>query len=98
MRTLAIIALLLTTIPSYAHDHWINRGGYKAPTGESCCGENDCFVVPESAVKITPMGYIFYGNEVIPYSEMQRSEDGKYWRCKRPDGTRRCVFAPKGDS
>ena len=34
-------------------------------------------------------------NEVVPYSHSLPSPDGAYWRCKRPDGTYRCFFAPK---
>ena len=33
-------------------------------------------------------------NEVVPYSQSLPSPDGAYWRCKRPDGSRRCFFAP----
>ena len=33
-------------------------------------------------------------DELVPYAEAQPSPDGAYWRCKRPDGTRRCFFAP----
>jgi hypothetical protein len=33
-------------------------------------------------------------NEKIPYSQALPSPDGAYWRCKRPDGTPRCFFAP----
>ncbi len=32
--------------------------------------------------------------EVVPFSEAQPSPDGAYWRCKRPDGSRRYFFAP----
>jgi hypothetical protein len=32
--------------------------------------------------------------EAVPFSEAQPSPDGEFWRCKRPDGTRRCFFAP----
>jgi len=35
----------------------------------------------------------FY-SEIVPAHEAQPSPDGAYWRCKRPDGTRRCFFAP----
>ena len=34
-------------------------------------------------------------NELVPYSQSLPSPDGAYWRCKRPDGTTRCFFAPK---
>ena len=30
----------------------------------------------------------------VPFNEAQPSPDGEFWRCKRPDGTRRCFFAP----
>ena len=33
-------------------------------------------------------------NEVVPYSEAKPSRDGMFWRCQRPDGSRRCFFAP----
>jgi hypothetical protein len=33
-------------------------------------------------------------NETVPYSQSLPSPDGAYWRCKRPDGTPRCFFAP----
>ncbi len=36
--------------------------------------------------------------ETVPYGEVLTSEDGKYWRCHRPDGSRRCFFAPKPSS
>jgi len=29
-----------------------------------------------------------------PFNETQPSPDGAFWRCKRPDGSRRCFFAP----
>lgn len=32
-------------------------------------------------------------NTTIPYSQRLPSPDGKYWFCKRPDGTPRCFFA-----
>ena len=37
-------------------------------------------------------------NEFIPQSEAQPSPDGQFWRCKRPDGSRRCFFAPPPNS
>mgnify|MGYP001609192426 CR=1 FL=1 len=33
-------------------------------------------------------------NEIIPYSKTQKSPDSSFWRCKRPDGSMRCFFAP----
>lgn len=33
-------------------------------------------------------------DEFIPHREVQTSRDGNFWRCKKPDGSRRCFFAP----
>jgi hypothetical protein len=33
-------------------------------------------------------------DETVPYSQALPSPDGAFWRCKRPDGSRRCFFAP----
>jgi hypothetical protein len=81
---------------AFAHDHWINHGNYVSPVdGVHCCGENDCFEISDDDVRVTASGYLVVSlNEVVPFREAQRSEDGHYWRCKRPDGTRRCFFAP----
>jgi hypothetical protein len=117
---------LLVLVPSLlgtaalAHDTWINRGSYKNPAGEWCCGAEDCGVVSPNAVKAVTGGYplrgdVTYGvgvtgneadgptrrenvNETVPYSQSLPSPDGAYWRCKRPDGSPRCFFAPKPGS
>jgi len=92
---IAIVALATWTLPAAAHDFWINHGNYKAPTGEHCCGDNDCSLVPASDMKPTAAGWLIKSlGETIPYSEAQQSEDGSFWRCKRYDGSRRCFFAP----
>lgn len=33
-------------------------------------------------------------DEDVPQAQVQVSRDGQYWRCKKPDGSRRCFFAP----
>ncbi len=92
----AFLVVLFTTLatPAAAHDSWINWGGYKSPTGEHCCGDNDCKIVPTDQVKATHRGYELLNGEIVPYSEAQQSEDDHYWRCKRYNGSRRCFFAP----
>ena len=85
--------LLLMITPALAHDSWISRGGLKNAAGEWCCGEGDCFMV--EPVRITANGYLIMATgEIVPEREAQPSPDGKFWRCKRPDGSRRCFFAP----
>ncbi len=91
---LSQLAVLLLISPASAHDSWIQRGGHRNAAGEWCCGEGDCFVVPSPSVGITAQGYSLFGMETVPFNEAQPSPDGAYWRCKRPDGSRRCFFAP----
>jgi len=119
-RSALVILLTLCGSAAFAHDIWINRGAFKNPAGEWCCGAEDCGVVSPKAVHTTNGGYsvagtVTYGtaitgdvqdgpttqdhvNEVIPYSQALPSPDGAYWRCKRPDGTPRCFFAPPSGS
>ena len=97
-------ALLSIASQTLAHDSWISRGALRNAAGEWCCGEGDCFVVPGNRIMTTGTGYAILGDqasggavpvmEVVPYSEAQPSPDGQFWRCKRPDGSRRCFFAP----
>jgi hypothetical protein len=87
------------------HDSWISRGGLRNAAGEWCCGEDDCFVVPTEQVSARVDGYHVVVHQVVagkdelraeiaPYGEAQPSPDGAYWGCQRPDGSRRCFFAP----
>ena len=102
--TFGLIAGVLLAVSARAHDSWINHGGYKNAAGEWCCGEGDCIALPESSVAIKRDGYHvrvrdyldthWWIDEVVPLSEAQPSPDGAYWRCKKPDGSRRCFFAP----
>ena len=81
------------------HD-WIRVDNFRNPiTGEHCCGEHDCAVVPASDVEVEPGGWrILSTGERIPDRETLRSKDGRFWRCHQPNGTRRCFFAPPGTS
>jgi hypothetical protein len=109
---LAALAALATLLPASAHGpaDWIMRGQHKNAAGEWCCGEGDCFVVTEVATVTLPApGYRLPGiaredgrerpdDEFIPQSEAQPSPDGQFWRCRWPDGSRRCFFAPPPNS
>jgi hypothetical protein len=93
----------LVATGAFAHDrhgnpNWIANGHYTSPIdGSHCCGVADCFEVPASDVQETNGGYLLIRtNEVVPAREVQTSKDGNYWRCKKPDGSRRCFFAPPG--
>lgn len=97
LAVLALAGLLLIDgPPGYHPPHpgdWINQGRHQNPAGEWCCGPGDCFIM--APVRITSAGYFLpQTGETIPYAEAQPSPDGQFWRCKRPDGSRRCFFAP----
>ena len=104
-RFALVFAGLAFVIPdTLAHNSWISRGDHRNAAGEWCCGEGDCFVVPKERVMMTGEGYVIIHGplagigpsmyESVPFSEAQPSPDGEFWRCKRPDGSRRCFFAP----
>ena len=89
-----LLVLMFIASPVLAHDNWIQRGGHRNAAGEWCCGEGDCFALPPEHVKTSSRGYVLFGSETVPYGEAQPSPDGGYWRCQRPDKSRRCFFAP----
>ena len=91
---LIVVGFVSLAAQAVAHDSWISRGALRNAAGEWCCGEGDCFVVPGNQVHVTPAGYRLVNGEIVPFNEVQTSRDGEYWRCKRPDGSRRCFFAP----
>ena len=100
MKKAILTALALAGAMSlaHAHDSWISRGGHRNALGEWCCGEGDCFVIPGDRVSVTARGYLLDRAELVPFAEAQPSPDGAYWRCQRPDGSRRCFFAPPPNS
>jgi hypothetical protein len=106
MRIL-VAAIVLTACVGWdtlAHDSWISRGNHRNAAGEWCCGAGDCFIVPKERVMMTGEGYVVIQgplagvgpqfHEAVPFSEAQPSPDGEFWRCRRPNGSRRCFFAP----
>lgn len=108
MKAWALLALLFAG-PSLAHDSWISRESQRNAAGEWCCGAGDCLMMDDSAVEMHADGYHVSGEgtlfgfiefrmtidpEIVPLSEAQPSPDGRYWRCMRPDRSRRCFFAP----
>lgn len=92
-----VIAVLLCLVPGVAasHDSWIMRGGHRNAAGELCCNKDDCLIVRGvHSVSLPGPGYRLPGGEFVPQAEAQPSPDGMFWRCRRPDGSRRCFFAP----
>jgi hypothetical protein len=91
---LVLFCLLFVGQPR-AHE-WFS--GYKDPRpgGVGCCGGDDCFPVEPADIEYRPDGiYIRPLDELVPWDEVQKSEDHQYWRCKKTvDESRRCFFAP----
>jgi hypothetical protein len=87
-------AVLVSTSNTFAHDSWINRGGFKNTAGEWCCGDYDCKSYTRTSS--TAAGWMIEG-ELVPFDEAMpvAPPDGQLTICRRPDGTRRCVFGLK---
>jgi len=110
MRCILGLLIVFSLIDfSSAHDSWLSRNGYRNNAGEWCCGESDCGVFVYGHIGESRFGYevdatfrIGEGQgvvditvkELVPYTEAIPSPDGRFWRCKRPDGSRRCFFHP----
>ena len=91
---LVIVAGLYTTTTAVAHDSWISRGGLKNAAGEWCCGDYDC--KSYTSISSTASGWMVDG-ELVPFDEAMpvAPPDGQVTICRRPDGSRRCVFGLK---
>jgi hypothetical protein len=87
-----VFILLATTL--HAHDSWISTGAYRSPvTREFCCGDYDCKPLNYSPKEIRG-GYLLENDEAVKESEVMRVSPEGWIVCRRPDGSRRCVFAP----
>jgi hypothetical protein len=95
MKILLVFVLLVSPMTNaLAHDFWIDGQRVDPQTKKLCCGENDCRIVPDSVVHITPWGYrLDDTGETIPMSRVQPSPDGLTWRC-RWGGETQCFFSP----
>lgn len=94
LRVLVLCSLSFSSFSAFAHDNWINKGGFRNAAGEWCCGDFDC--KSYSRTISTAQGWMLDG-ELVPYDEAMPvpPPDGQVTVCRRPDGTRRCVFGLK---
>ena len=60
-RSLIVLSFSLVSSAAFAHDIWINKGSFKNPAGEWCCGAEDCGVVSPNAVHASAAGYSLRG-------------------------------------
>lgn len=81
MKTLASLALLLMTpLPSVAHETWGN--GLPVPDWvvRACCGPADAHRLRPDQVRRVDGGYIIEGYpRTIHDAQVLPSEDGEYW-------------------
>jgi hypothetical protein len=93
--------LVLTSVPSFAHDAIPTAArpqGWSYPF--SCCSGYDCREVPGKAISERPEGYVIEGTgEVVRYSEgrLKNSPDGQFHWCSvagASDGRTICLFVP----
>lgn len=95
MRLIVAAGLLvITSVITQAHDSWISRNGLKNTAGEWCCGNYDCKAYDKASS--TSLGWMVDG-ELVPFDEALpvAPPDGQVTVCRRPDGSRRCVFGIK---
>ena len=95
--------------PSLAWAHgaaqWIANGGYKSPSGSTCCGVSDCHRVQGGKASRVANGYkvavVINGNAYdlfVPQAAVFGSIDDAVWYCALPqdylNGQARCLFLP----
>jgi hypothetical protein len=92
--SLLVLVPTLSCTAASAHENWISRGGLKNAGGEWCCGDYDCKSYTKASS--TSTGWMVDG-EFVPFDEAMpiAPPDGQVTVCRRPDGTRRCVFGLK---
>lgn len=97
-----LVLALLSAFCALAHgpENWIAEEDLSNPvTGKWCCGPKDCQVVPSSAVREVPGGYVIQATpdapvEFVPENQvMPVAPDGQYHRCGSPYDIR-CFFTP----
>lgn len=90
----ALVVTLLLIHRADAHESWISRGGLKNGAGEWCCGADDCKSYPKALS--SAKGWLLDA-ELVPFDEALPivPPDGEVTVCRRPDGSRRCVFGLK---
>ena len=71
-----IAGVSLVSSAATAHDIWINRGAYRNPAGEWCCGAEDCGVVNPNAVHAMRGGYSVVGTVTYGVAVTGSADDG----------------------
>ena len=99
-RLVLVIAAWFIVSPALGHGEfaWINQRDKR--TGDSCCGEHDCFKVDtdfDEKRQVYKFSVNFFGEMTayeVPFKQAKPSEDGRFWACTPKPGVLRCFFAP----
>ena len=95
VATATIIGATTSLVPSKARSHdWYPK---------ECCMAVDCSPAPGSHFKAVGGGWrVLETGEIIPYSKVRRSPDGRFHRCIvdfwEPKSATRCLFVPDSGS
>lgn len=75
---------------------WIGEKRLINPVGgEWCCNEHDCSPLAVKPDIKGDVAWLHSTSEAIPVRTIVwRSMDGQWWRCRRLDGSTRCLIGP----
>ena len=91
--------LLMSAIPSFAHDQWADASSIPAWVKASCCGPADAHHLQPEQVHDLGDYYLVDGYvRHIPHAQALPSQDGDYWIFYRGQGNDEsgvyCFFVP----
>src|SRR5262249_56118389 len=91
---LVVVPAFLLASSAFAHDSWVNKGGFKNGAGEWCCGDFDCKSYTRTSS--TASGWMVDG-ELVPFDEAMpiAPPDGMLTICRRPAGSPPSLFRLK---
>ena len=99
----ALATLLLLSAPVLAHDEhgWVERGKFRSPAGQLCCGVEDCHFLPVERLRPVEGGWEVHWDgrtEFVPEKDtLKHTPDGMAHICLPAGGPIRCLFiAPMG--
>ncbi|HKY07844.1 MAG TPA: hypothetical protein VJQ55_06370 [Candidatus Binatia bacterium] len=92
-----IVFVLSLVADAWGHEDldWIAQQRLRNQAGEWCCGSGDCEALRSEDVRPADGGYLIVPlQEFVPQHETLPFSPGRFIRCHRPDGSRRCFIVP----
>lgn len=78
------------------HNHMVSWHHLKDPKHDAPCCDKECYTLPDDALEWTP-DYVLIkptNEKFETYRILQKSTDGKIWRCPFNNGLTRCIIVP----